>query len=74
LATITSDPPDAQRGISVTNVYVRPDGNRLRELARQLGNGRLQIPVAAAYPLADAGRALAEAVGGHTGGAIVLRL
>jgi len=72
LATITSDPPADQRGITVTSVYVRADGHQLRELAQQLGNGNLQIPVAASYRLADAATALAHATGGHPAGAIVL--
>jgi len=54
LATITSDPPSQQRGITVSSIYVRADGNQLRELAQQFGDGRLLIPVAASYRLADA--------------------
>jgi NADPH:quinone reductase-like Zn-dependent oxidoreductase len=72
LATITQDPPSQQRGITVSNIYVRADGNQLRKLAQRLGDGQLEIPVAASYRLADAARALAEATGGHVGGAIVL--
>ena len=72
LATITSDPPGEQRGITVSSVYVRPDGSMLRELAAQFGDGRLDIPVAARYRLADAARALARASAGHAAGAIVL--
>jgi NADPH:quinone reductase-like Zn-dependent oxidoreductase len=74
LATITSDPPREQRGVTVSSVYVRPDGNQLRELAMQLGDGQLKIPLACSYRLADAARALAQAAGGHAGGAIVLTL
>ncbi len=72
LAIITSDAPAEQRGITVDSVYVRPDGRQLRDLATLLGDGQLQIPVAASYRLADAARALAQANGGHAGGAIVL--
>jgi NADPH:quinone reductase-like Zn-dependent oxidoreductase len=72
LATITSDPPGQQRGITVSSIYVHPDGNQLRKLARQLGDGQLEITVAASYSLADAARALAQATGGHAAGAIVL--
>lgn len=72
LATITSDPPAAERGITVANVYVRPDGAQLRALAGQLGAGQLTIPVAASYAVTDAGEALAQAIGGHAGGAIAL--
>ena len=46
LATITSDPPPQERAITVSNVYVRPDGGQLRDLAQQLADGRLEIPLA----------------------------
>ena len=72
LATITSDPPGEQRGITVSSVYVRPDGRQLRDLATRFGDGQLEIPVAASYLLADAARALARVTGGHAGGAVVL--
>jgi NADPH:quinone reductase-like Zn-dependent oxidoreductase len=72
LATITQDPPSQQRGITVSDIYVRADGNQLSKLAQRLGDGELQIPIAASYRLADAAQALAEATGGHVGGAIVL--
>jgi NADPH:quinone reductase-like Zn-dependent oxidoreductase len=72
LATITSDPPGEQRGITVFSIYVRPDGNQLRELATRFADGQLEIPVAASYRLADAAQALALVVGGHAAGAVVL--
>jgi NADPH:quinone reductase-like Zn-dependent oxidoreductase len=72
LATITSDPPSQQRGITVSSIYVRADGNQLRNLAQQYGDGHLEIPVAASYRLTDAARALAQATGGHAAGAIAL--
>jgi len=72
LATITSDPPDQQRGITVSTVYVRADGTQLRRLAQQFGDGQMGIPVAASYHLADAARALDQATRGDAGGAIVL--
>jgi NADPH:quinone reductase-like Zn-dependent oxidoreductase len=72
LATITSDPPSQQRGITVSSIYVRADGNQLRKLAQQFADGQLEIPVAASYRLADAAQALAQATGGHAAGAIVL--
>jgi NADPH:quinone reductase-like Zn-dependent oxidoreductase len=72
LATITSDPPGEQRGITVSSVYVRPDGTQLRRLARQFGAGQLEIPVAASYRLAEAAQALAQVTGGHAAGAVVL--
>jgi NADPH:quinone reductase-like Zn-dependent oxidoreductase len=72
LATITSDTPSQQRGITVSSIYVHPDGNQLHKLARQFGDGQVEIPVAASYRLADAAQALARATGGHASGAIVL--
>jgi NADPH:quinone reductase-like Zn-dependent oxidoreductase len=72
LATITSDPPGEQRGITVSSIYVRPDGNQLRKLAEQFAAGQLDIRVASSYRLADAGQALAQVTGGHAAGSIVL--
>ena len=72
LATITPDPPSQQRGITVSSIYVRPDGNQLRALATRLADGQLEIPVAASYRLADAAQALALVAGGHAAGAVVL--
>src|SRR5262245_52574078 len=68
LASITPDPPSQQRGITVSSIYVRADGNQLRKLAQRLGDGQLETPIAASYRLADT----AQAMGGHVGGAIVL--
>ena len=72
LATITSDPPASERGITVASIYVRADGHQLRELAQQFADRKLEVPVAASYPLADAAQALAQATSGHAAGAIVL--
>jgi NADPH:quinone reductase-like Zn-dependent oxidoreductase len=72
LATITSDPPGQQRGITVSSIYVRPDGNQLRELATRFANRQLEIPVAASYHLANAAVALAQVTSGHAAGAVVL--
>jgi NADPH:quinone reductase-like Zn-dependent oxidoreductase len=74
LATITSDPPAQERGITVSNVYVRPDGDQLRTLAKHFADGTLAIPVASTYHLGDAAAALAEAISGRAGGAIILKL
>jgi NADPH:quinone reductase-like Zn-dependent oxidoreductase len=73
LATITGDPPAAERGIAVLPVLVAPDGARLRLLAGLLGQGAIAISVAACYPLAQAGPALQQARHGSHGAAIVLR-
>jgi NADPH:quinone reductase-like Zn-dependent oxidoreductase len=70
--TRQADPPGEQRGITVSSIYVRADGNQLSNLAQQFGDRQLQIPVAASYRLTDAARALAQATGGHAAGAIAL--
>src|SRR3954454_17260955 len=74
LATITSDPPAQDRGIAVSNVYVRPDAGQLRGLARLLAAGQLEISVATSFELLDAADALATVVGGRAGGAVALTL
>jgi NADPH:quinone reductase-like Zn-dependent oxidoreductase len=74
LATITGDPPAEERGITVSNVYVRPDGDQLRTLAKHLADGTLTVPVAATYRLRDAAAALAQTTSGHAGGAVVLTI
>jgi len=72
MATITGDPPEGSRGISVSNVYVRPDAAQLEELCALLGEGRLRLSVGAALPLAEAATALERAMAGASGGPVVL--
>jgi NADPH:quinone reductase-like Zn-dependent oxidoreductase len=73
LATITGDPPTEERGIAVTDVYVRPDGRQLSALAELLANGALSVPIASIHPLEQAADALRQVVAGADG-AIVLSL
>ena len=72
LATITLDPPDGQRGIEISSVIVQPDGRALGELAELAATGKLEVSIAATFPLDEAAEALAAAMGG-AGGAVVLR-
>ena len=72
LATITLDPPDEQRGIEISSVIVEPDGRALGELAELAATGKLEVSIAATFPLDEAAEALAAAMGG-AGGAVVLR-
>lgn len=72
LATITSDPPAAERGIDVANVYVRPDAAQLERLAGMLGAGQLSVAVASSTGLAGAGGALAEVAASEVSGAAVV--
>src|SRR5581483_863725 len=73
VATITGDPPPEERGVAVSDVYVRPDGRQLSALADLLAQGRLSVPIASVRPLEQAAQALAEVVAGADG-AIVLSL
>ena len=73
LATITGDPPREERGVAISDVYVRPDGRQLSALAELLARGTLRVPIASVRPLEQAGEALREVVEG-TDGAIVLSL
>src|SRR3954468_591640 len=51
LATITGDPPAPERGVAVTDVYVRADGAGLAMLAAALDDGLLSIDIASKLPL-----------------------
>jgi NADPH:quinone reductase-like Zn-dependent oxidoreductase len=70
-ATITGDPPASQRGIQVSNFYVRADGAQLARVAALLADRR-PIRIGATYGLEQAGTALDLAVQGRAGGAVVL--
>lgn len=72
LATITSDPPEQDRGITVSSVYVRADGGQLDGLGRLLAAGQLEISGARSYELLDAAEALAAVVSGRADGAVAL--
>ena len=72
MATITGDPPEGGRGISISDVYVRPDTAQLEELCALLGNGQLSLAVGACLPPAEAATALERVVKGASGGPVVL--
>jgi len=73
LATITVDPPEAERGVEIASVIVRPDAAQLELATQELAAGRLEFESGASFPLAEADAALAYAVAGR-GGAVVLEL
>ena len=73
LATITSDPPDSERGIEVRQVYVVPDGPRLAQLGDLLAAGIISVTVTAPFPLEHAAGALAYLREGTNGQALVLQ-
>jgi NADPH:quinone reductase-like Zn-dependent oxidoreductase len=74
LATITGAPPSAQRGVKIVDVYVQADGGGLARMGERLGHGQVAISVAKTYRLAEAAEALAAAIAGAGGGAVVLRV
>jgi len=74
LATITGDPPGQERGISVSDVYVRPDAQQLAGLVRRLADDELHLAVAGISTLSDAGAALSRAASGESVGAWVISL
>jgi NADPH:quinone reductase-like Zn-dependent oxidoreductase len=73
-ATITGAPPKPERGVSIANVYVRPDGRQLRELAGLLAKRELEVSIDSIHPLAQAADALALVTRRGASGAVVLRL
>jgi NADPH:quinone reductase-like Zn-dependent oxidoreductase len=73
IATITGDPPQEERGVTVSDVYVRPDGAQLSALAELLARRTLSVPIASVRPFGQAAQALREVVAGADG-AIVLSL
>ena len=74
LATITADAPAAERGITVREVQVVPDGARLRRLTALAARGTLTVSVAEPYPLHEAAAALIQARHGRHGAATVVAL
>jgi NADPH:quinone reductase-like Zn-dependent oxidoreductase len=73
IATITGDPPQEERGVAVSDVYIRPDGAQLSALAQLLACRTLSVPIASVRPFEEAAQALREVVAGADG-AIVLSL
>jgi NADPH:quinone reductase-like Zn-dependent oxidoreductase len=73
LVTITGDPPAEERGVAVTDLYVRPDGRQLSALAELLADGTLRVPISSVRPFDQAAQALREVVAGADG-AVVLSM
>jgi NADPH:quinone reductase-like Zn-dependent oxidoreductase len=73
LATITSDPPEPERGIEIRQVYVAPDGPQLARLGALLAAGTISVTASAPFPLEHAARALAYLRRGTNGLAVVLQ-
>jgi NADPH:quinone reductase-like Zn-dependent oxidoreductase len=73
LVTITEDPPDEERGITVGALIVEPNGAQLEALAELLGEGKLEVQVTETFDLTDAAAALESALHGKGGGAVAIR-
>jgi NADPH:quinone reductase-like Zn-dependent oxidoreductase len=72
LTTITSDPPAGERQITITTLYVRPDGSQLRALVELVDAGTLAIEPGPVFPAAAAPAALAAALAGTGGHPVTL--
>jgi NADPH:quinone reductase-like Zn-dependent oxidoreductase len=68
LATVLGKPAAAEKaGIDVRSVWSRPDGKRLFELAKDVRDGRLKIPIAKRFTLSEIREAQRAAQGGVEG-------
>ena len=67
LCSLTSDAPPAQRDITTSSLYVRPDGQELARLADTLTDGTLEVQPEV-LPLQDGGAALTRVLAGRTRG------
>lgn len=72
LATITGDPPGQERGIRVSNCYVRPDGLALQGLAANFAERGLTLPVVRVRRLVEAASALSEVTSGQARGGVLI--
>ena len=67
LCSLTFDAPAPQRGITSTNLVVRPDATQLARLAKQLEEGTLRL-TPEPLPLREGPAALTRAAAGQAGG------
>jgi NADPH:quinone reductase-like Zn-dependent oxidoreductase len=67
LCSLTSDAPAQERGITSTNLYVRPDGAQLARLARQVSEGTLRL-APEVHPLREGPAAFTRVTTGRAGG------
>lgn len=73
LVTITSDPPQTERHVTVEEVVVAPDGPRLSRLVQLVAQSLMTVSVGARYAIDQGAAALAEIRRGTHGAAIVLK-
>ncbi len=67
-------PPRKRRGIDVLAYDATPGRQEWRRLDRAVTEARLQVPIAATYPLAQAAKAHARVEKGHVLGRVALRI
>ncbi|MCX4538254.1 NADP-dependent oxidoreductase [Streptomyces sp. NBC_01669] len=67
LVSLTSDAPAGERGITSTDLYVRPDAAQLTHLAEAVVEGKLKQNVEA-LPLSEGSAAFARVSAGQAGG------
>jgi NADPH:quinone reductase-like Zn-dependent oxidoreductase len=68
LGSVLGKPADADKySIQVNALFAHPDARRLRELAQDVRDGKLSIPISARFPLAEAAKAQALAEKGASG-------
>ncbi len=64
----------ASFGVRAANVFVKPDGATMAELAKLADSGKLRPHIDAVFPLVETARAHEHVAGGHTRGKVVLSL
>ena len=72
LATVAQPPPEPREDVEVHYVFCRPSGDELTWLAHLVGEGKLRIELAEAFPLERAADAHERIEGGHVRGKLVL--
>jgi NADPH:quinone reductase-like Zn-dependent oxidoreductase len=72
LASVAQPPPEPRDGYEVHYIFVRPDGDELRELAELAQSGQLRPHVEEVFPLERAADAHERLEGGHVRGKLVL--
>ena len=66
--------PRKRRGLSIQSYDATPGVREFERLGRAIERARLEVPIAAAYPLGQAASAHSRLAAGHVLGKIVLRV
>jgi NADPH:quinone reductase-like Zn-dependent oxidoreductase len=72
IVSVAQPPPEPRDGYEVHYVFVRPDGDELRELAEMVQGGKLRPHIEEVFPLERAADAHERIEGGHVRGKLVL--